>query len=85
MIRVKVEIIPFGDYSERRTIEGIFIWNDRTGDHNVGNYQFMLGLDPTATDRKVTQVKGHYRSEGVMKLLYLCLKKIYGKKGKSDE
>jgi len=85
MIKVVIEIIPFGNRAETREIGGLVIWNDATGDINKGNYQFMLGTDPTAVDRKVTKVKGHYRSEGVMKLLYLCLKKIYGKKGKSDE
>ncbi len=83
MLKVTIEIIPFGNKAETREIGGLIIWNDGSGDHNVGNYKFMFGTDPILSEgRKVTDLKNHNRNEGVMKLLYLCLKKVYGRRKK---
>jgi hypothetical protein len=83
MIRVTIEIWPFGSEKEKRLIDGLIIWNTGKGDHNIGEYEWILGTDPTEiATRKSTTVKGHRRNEGALKLLYLCLDKIYGKKGK---
>lgn len=83
MIKVTIEIFPFGNEKERREIDGLVIWNTGAGDHNTGCYNFILGTDPLEiATRKATTVTGHRRNEGALKLLYLCLDKIYGKKGK---
>ena len=42
MIRVTVEILPFG-YEERKCVLGTAkIWNDCTGDRETGNYRYKL-------------------------------------------
>lgn len=79
MIKVTIEIYPYGKEEEKRQIGGLCIWNDGSGDHNIGNYEFMLGTDPTDLSMKISKVKGHRRVQGHLKLIYLCLKKIYGK------
>ena len=42
MIRVTVEMIPFGDEAQKHTIAVGNIWNTGTGDSSTGNYKFNI-------------------------------------------
>lgn len=41
MIRVKVDLVPFGNEDEAREIAQMVIANDSTGDSVTGNYGFV--------------------------------------------
>ena len=40
MLKIIVEIHPYGDEKRKREIKSFFIGNDGTGDISVGNYLF---------------------------------------------
>lgn len=48
MLRITVELIPFGDESRKREIARGEIVNDGTGDRTRGNYRAELHTDRTA-------------------------------------
>ena len=45
MLRLTLEIVPFGDESRKRTIGRLEIANDATGDVETGNYNAILHAD----------------------------------------
>ena len=64
MIKVTVEILPFGFEEGRRTIGEMTIANDGTGNHETGNYY------GTVDGKKVLEkVLNHKRAEGVWPLI----------------
>mgnify|MGYP001570701468 CR=1 FL=1 len=73
MLRMTVEIVPFGNDLLRRIIGTMIIANDGTGDTSVGNYQVRLSTD-TETALAVGSVKGHDRGQGAWPLVALALK-----------
>lgn len=40
MIRVKVELVPFGNEKMKKEIARLIIINNKTGDEEIGNYDF---------------------------------------------
>lgn len=85
MIRVTIEIVPFGEENLKRKLETITIWNTGKGNLDKGDYSFKIREREDKTDWKGETFKKEYskikhiRDEGVVKLLYLCLKRIYDK------
>jgi hypothetical protein len=75
MLRVTVDLLPFGEEAHKRTISTFYIANDGTGDSTKGSYMARfhgnLEWDPSC-------VKNHSREEPVEKLLYKVLKHYYG-------
>lgn len=71
MIRVTIEKLPFGDESAKETLHTIIIANDGTGNARRGNYN--VRLQSKAKEDKTAYVCGHYRRDGVLKLLHLVL------------
>jgi len=43
MIKVTIELLPFGSEADKTTLGEMFIWNDGTGSSNRGNYKFWYG------------------------------------------
>jgi hypothetical protein len=83
MLKVRVEIFPFGDeFLKRILLEGK-IWNDATGTPEVGNYKYTF----TNSEKKIFngKVKDHNRSEPVHHLLMNVLNDISKKEKKSYE
>jgi len=85
MIRVTIEVIPFGEDYDKRKLETITIWNTGKGNLDKGDYSFKIEEREDKSNwkgetfkKKYTKIK-HFRDEGVVKLLYLCLKRIYDK------
>lgn len=72
MLRIKIELVPYGDESLTREIGQVVIINDGTGDYRVGNYEYEL------SDRDVKikgKLKGHNRLQSVFRLLKAVLNK----------
>jgi hypothetical protein len=42
MLKIKIELWPFGDESKKRTLGELDIWNDATGTADFGNYGYRL-------------------------------------------
>ncbi len=79
MIKIKIELLPFGFPPAKETWE-MEIWNDVTGTKSLGNYQFKIF--EKNSDKKIWKggsVKNFQRLRwSVWYLLYLCLDQIYG-------
>jgi hypothetical protein len=82
MIRVTVEIIPFGMEAEKRVIGMAEIVNDGTGGREVGNYQAVV-KNAMGENMHLVCVEGFPRLESdVWGLIYRVLKTPYGRKQK---
>lgn len=74
MLRVTVEIVPFGDEERKRTLGSMTIINDMTGDLKSGNYSCEITSYDWTRNKDVTvKVKGHPRMLGFWKLLHTAL------------
>jgi hypothetical protein len=71
MIRVTVELIPFGDEEGKKIIGTMNIVNDGTGDQEIGNY--MARMEGVLGKEKTVQIKNHIRQEGVWRLIRRAL------------
>lgn len=67
MIRVTVELVPFGDERFKKTIGILSISNDGTGDGQIGNYHARLEDDHNA--KVEVRVKEHHRRDGAWVLI----------------
>lgn len=79
MLRIRIELIPFGTLPVKNSWEA-HIWNDTTGSRQIGNYLFKIfRKNSTQTIWKGGEIKDFKREQwSVWYLLYLCLDKIYG-------
>ena len=94
MIRVLVELWPFGDESRRRPIGEMKIWNDGTGTKKTGNYKFVWWRRAKTTrNQRCKPHQGEVRSfprlsKNVFELIRLCLnapeKKVVCECGNTD-
>jgi hypothetical protein len=76
MIRITVELLPFGLEQNKQHLGTAEIWNDASGSRTTGNYKFCLSKrgNPRAV-WKSGSVSGFRRLQlGVWDLLYLCLR-----------
>lgn len=80
MIRIKIELVPFGIESEKRGIGHITIENDGTGTKTNGNYNVKLSKIRLPNQLwKNGRVEGFPRRKlGAYDLLYRSLKNIIG-------
>lgn len=72
MIRVTVELLPFGSESDKSTVAEYKIWNDGTHEDRPtkGNYQYMAKIYGDKLEMMLSgSVKNHRRSLGVNRLL----------------
>lgn len=80
MLKVKIELLPFGMTSVPSKVWIAHIWNDASGTKQIGNYLFKI-FQMNSNDKvwRGGEVKNFKRKEwSVWYLLYLCLKTIYG-------
>jgi hypothetical protein len=66
MLRVTVELVPFGEEAHARNIAQAVIYNDGTGDRSVGNY--VAGFCERGWLGS-SEVKGHRREQSVWALV----------------
>ncbi|MFA5352624.1 MAG: hypothetical protein WC291_00170 [Thermodesulfovibrionales bacterium] len=74
MIRVTIEMVPFGIEAAKRPISTIQIVNTMEGTHEVGNYRAIIYEN--GEKKKAVEVKGFVRSRGAVQLLKEVLKKV---------
>lgn len=83
MLRITIELVPYGNEDLAREIGQVKIINDGSGDHKYGNYTYELS-DDTNTITNPTSIKGtlkeHYRLQSVFRLLQAVLNKALGLK-----
>lgn len=76
MIRVTVELLPYGYEEGKRTIASGTITNDGTGTIEVGHYRAQFKSD----GRELTaKVRDHRRADGILPLLFACLAQALGR------
>jgi len=80
MIKITVELIPFGIGSKASKTWTAHIWNNLTGNKSIGNYYFKIfKQDSTEEVWKGGEVNNFKRKQwSVWYLIYLCLRNIYG-------
>lgn len=80
MIKVTVEIIPFGDVSRKQTLGIAIISNDGTGNKDIGNYEYVIGdvdFEGNLIQKIQSRFEGHNRDESAWKLLAMILTKEF--------
>lgn len=75
MIRVTIELLPFGGETGRKTLATIDIANDGTGTGSRGNYKARLNPKHEWTEKVVEDWPR--QSYPVQKLLYKVLERFY--------
>lgn len=76
MIKITVELWPFGSEVNKRTLAVMDIANDGTGTATRGNYK-VRRFGQLAWDEKVVENYPR-KNHNVFKLVYLALKPYYG-------
>lgn len=72
MLRVTVDLVPFGDEEKSRPIAEMIIANDTTGTPDFGNYVFAMWSDKDGTDYGTLQ--NYYRGNGPFELVSECVR-----------
>lgn len=67
MIEVKINLVPFGQRDYEKQIGFVKLWNDGTGNYEVGNYKYEITND-RGLDIK-GELKDFSRREGVLSLI----------------
>ncbi len=71
MLRVTVELVPYGRFAERRAIHLLDIANDGTGGLEWGSYVYRIARVDAAGRRhwgRTTRYRGHRRADGALVL-----------------
>jgi hypothetical protein len=71
MLRITIDLIPYGDERLTRTIGTATIINNLTGNVNVGNYNYYIQSDSNQFDGEINNFK---REKGAWSLLKEVLK-----------
>jgi hypothetical protein len=69
MLRVTIELVPYGVESEARKIATMLIANDGTGDHRTGNYGYAFNYTDRSGDIATGVIKNFPRSNGAWSLV----------------
>ena len=70
MIRVRVDLVPFGNEDKAKQIAEMVIANDGTGTHLIGNYGYVWNDGRFSGDGALI---GFNRDDGIWELIYKCL------------
>jgi hypothetical protein len=79
MLRITIELVPFGFDAQAEVLKTIYIVNDGTGTKTKGNY-YMVRARPSKGKRlkHMADVKSWPRKRyGVLRLLWECLNEYY--------
>jgi hypothetical protein len=77
MLKVTIELIPFGDASKAREISSFYIANDGTGSSQIGNYLFRKKEE----DDWEKSVQSWHRTLPVERLVEQTIKQHYSSTG----
>ena len=75
MLRVTVELIPFGDEDAKKTIKTMEIWNTGEGDQHRGIYLARL-IEEDGTTIELVKYVTHWRCNDVLYLIEKCTKQF---------
>ena len=80
MIKVTVELLPFGDESKKKHLGIAYISNDGSGQENLGNYKVTLSKmgKPNETWKLGTVIDFPRKKLGGWDLLYRALQDVVG-------
>lgn len=82
MIRVTVEVVPFGVEQNAHTVGTVYIANDGTGDRDLGNYSVWLDVDPRGNrasnvhDTRMAGFRRFKRADGYLACVERALYKL---------
>jgi hypothetical protein len=86
MLRVTIELVPFGNEDEKRKIGEMVIANDMTGDPYNGNYQALIASDDWSNaPESYIKLEGHNRRSSVWDLVSELLNKRLFKHEKDEK
>ena len=68
MLEIKIDLVPYGDRTYTKQIGYAKIWNDASGDVEVGNYGYIVEDDRGQLVAE-GKYKGHKRGNSVFHLL----------------
>lgn len=68
MLEVKIDLVPFGIEARRKQIGYAKIWNDGTGDREIGNYKYIVE-DESGSLVATGEYKGFNRNKSVFYLM----------------
>ncbi len=80
MLRVTIELVPFGDESRAREIGMLLLANDGEGTHESGDYAYIYGY----TDRDVPLARGTVKKFPRSQGAWALVKKILNSKSEQD-
>lgn len=89
MLRVIVELVPFGDESKKKKVGEMVLANDTSGYGNSSNYEGWIAPDEWCADPQMFgRVKGYDRRGNVWQLIKMmieeCLPKHVPGRGEDD-
>lgn len=79
MLKIRIELWPFGNEAQKREIATMDLWNDGTGDRYVGNYQGEAHVPASVyneLDNRHGSVKGYDRIQNVWTLVAEMLRSM---------
>jgi hypothetical protein len=80
MLRIKIELWPFGDESQKREIATMDLWNDGTGDRYDGNYKGVAHTSASVYASKA-QVSGEVHKYDRMQSVWALVAKMLKEMG----
>lgn len=81
MLRVKIELVPYGNEEEAHTIATMLIANDASGDYKHGNYGYAYDYSDRPDDPVVGLVRRFPRNTGAWMLVKKILNDKYNSTG----
>lgn len=77
MLRVTVELVPYGDESKKKQIGQMVIANDSSGDSSKASYQAWTAADAWSKEpARFGKLSGYDRSQSVWELVRLVLEAV---------
>jgi hypothetical protein len=80
MIRVTIEVVPFGNEDRARKIGTLLLANDGEGTHETGNYAYVYGY----TDRDASMARGTIKRFSRSQGAWALVRKILNSKSEED-
>ena len=69
MLRITIELVPYGIEDEAQTIGTMLIANEGTGDYKVGNYAYVYNYSDRPDDPELGYVRRYPRIDGAWGLV----------------
>jgi hypothetical protein len=85
MLRVTIELVPYGDEDRAKKIATMLIANDATGDWRTGNYAYVYTYTDRPSEIASGTVKNFPRSLGAWSLVKKILNKRTGETNELTE